>query len=146
MGRNTTWVDAPPERVFEVLSDPFSYADWVVGTTRIRAADDAWPERGTRLHHTVGFPPLGTSDHTEVVDVRPPEHLVLDAVARPFGRARVELSLEPEGLGTRLIIVEDPSGWTAPLRLSPVVHLAIRLRNSETLRRLKAIAERRRSV
>lgn len=144
MGRNTTWVDAPPERVFEVLSDPFSYSSWVVGTTKIRAADEAWPERGTRLHHTVGFPPLGTNDHTEVLDVEPPARLTLDAVARPFGRARVELSLAPEGQGTRLTIVEDPAGWTAPLRFAPAVHLAIRLRNVETLRRLKAIAERRR--
>lgn len=146
MGRNSTWVDAPPERVFEVLADPFTYEDWVVGTTKIRHADDAWPAKGARLHHTVGIPPLGTRDHTEVVAVKAPERLELDTLARPFGRAKVELSLEPEGLGTRLTIVEDPTGWTAPLRLSPAVHLLIRFRNAETLRRLKAIAERRRSV
>ena len=46
-------------------------------------------------------------------------------------------------MGTKLTIVEDPSGWTAPLKLSPAVHLLIRLRNTETLRRLKRIAERR---
>ena len=145
MGRNTTWIDASPEQVFGVLSDPFSYDDWVVGTTKIRSADPDWPKRGTRLHHTVGFPPLGTHDHTEVVSVREPERLELDAVARPFGRAKVELTLEPAGQGTKLTIVEDPSGWTSPLRLNPAVHMLIRLRNVETLRRLKAIAERRSS-
>jgi uncharacterized protein YndB with AHSA1/START domain len=142
MGRNTTYIDAPPERVFDVLADPFTYDDWVVGTTKIRRADPEWPAPGTRLHHTVGFPPLGTSDHTEVVAVQAPERLELDAVARPFGRAKVELTLEASGTGTRCTIVEDPSGWTAPLRLNPAVHLLIRLRNTETLRRLKAIAER----
>lgn len=143
MGRNTTWIDAPPEQVFEVLSDPFSYDEWVVGTTQIREADPDWPARGAKLHHTVGFPPLGTSDHTEVVSVSAPERLELDAVARPFGRARVELLLERAGKGTKMTIVEDPSGWTAPLRLNPAVHMLIRLRNVETLRRLKGIAERR---
>ena len=143
MGRNTTWIDAPPEQVFDVLSDPFSYEDWVVGTTEIRGADPDWPAVGTKLHHTVGFPPLGTQDHTEVVAVRKDERLELDAVARPFGRAKVELLLEPSGMGTKLTIVEDPSGWTSPLKLNPAVHLLIRLRNVETLRRLKRIVERR---
>jgi uncharacterized protein YndB with AHSA1/START domain len=143
MGRNTTWIDAPPEQVFGVLSDPYSYDDWVVGTTKIRNADPEWPALGTKLHHTVGFPPLGTKDHTRVVSVKKPERLELDAVARPFGRAKVELLLEASGLGTKLTIIEDPSGWTAPLRLNPAVHALIRLRNTETLRRLKAIAERR---
>ena len=143
MARNTTWIDAPPEQVFDVLADPFTYDDWVVGATQIRGADPAWPARGTKLHHTVGFPPLGTSDHTEVVSVKKPERLELDAVARPFGRAKVELLLEPAGEGTKLTMVEDPAGWTSPLKLNPAVQLLIRLRNVETLRRLKAIAERR---
>ncbi len=145
MGRNSTWIDAPPEQVFDVLSDPFTYDDWVVGTTEIRGADPDWPAVGTKLHHTVGFPPLGTRDHTEVVAVKEAERLELDAIARPFGRARVELLLEPAGKGTKFTIVEDPSGWTSPLRLNPAVHMLIRLRNVETLRRLKAIAERRSS-
>jgi uncharacterized protein YndB with AHSA1/START domain len=143
MGRNTTWIDASPEQVFDVLADPFTYDDWVVGTTRIRSADDEWPAVGSRLHHTVGFPPLGTRDHTEVVSVDRPSRLELEAVARPFGKAKVELQLEAAGEGTKLTIVEDPSGWTSPLKLNPAVHLLIRLRNLETLRRLKAIAERR---
>lgn len=145
MGRNTTWIDAPPEQVFGVLSDPFTYDDWVVGTTQIRDADEDWPATGTKLHHTVGFPPLGTNDYTQVISVTTDRRLELDAVARPFGRAKVELTLEPAGMGTKLTIVEDPSGWTAPLRLNPAVHALIRLRNTETLRRLKKIAERRES-
>ena len=144
MGRNTTWIDAPPEQVFDVLSDPYTYDDWVVGTTRIRDADEEWPAVGSRLHHTVGFPPMGTRDHTEVLAVDRPSRLELEAVARPFGKAKVELRLEPQGVGTKLTIIEDPSGWTAPLKLNPAVHLLIRVRNVETLRRLKAIAERRR--
>lgn len=143
MGRNTTWIDAPPEQVFDVLSDPFTYDDWVVGTTEIREADADWPALGTRLHHTVGFPPLGTQDYTEVKSVKRPERLELEAVARPFGKARVELLLEPAGTGTKFTIVEDPSGWSSPLKLNPAVHLLIRLRNTETLRRLKRLAEKR---
>jgi uncharacterized protein YndB with AHSA1/START domain len=144
MARNSIRVDAPLEIVWSVLADPFAYPDWVVGAQRARAADPSWPAPGSRLHHRVGIGPLSIRDRTTVLESDPPRRIVLDAAARPLGRARVEISLHPEDGGTRVEIVEDPSGFTAPLRLNPAVQALIKLRNAEALRRFKDIAERRR--
>lgn len=60
-----------PDRVFAVLSDPASYADWVVGSHSVRDADPTWPEVGARFYHRVGAGPMTVSDHTEVLAVDP---------------------------------------------------------------------------
>ena len=131
----------PPDRVFAVLSDPESYADWVVGSHSIRDADPNWPGVGSRFHHRVGPGPVTINDHTEVLKVDPPNRLVLRARARPVGTAIVELMLEPCGGGTHVTMIEiagDPLSKLAINRLTdPLVHH----RNVESLRRLRRISE-----
>src|SRR5437870_2034521 len=107
MARNDTFIDAAPERVFEVLSDPDSYGYWVVGSKRIRDADAGFPETGTRFHHTVGFGPIEVDDHTEVLESDPPRRLKLRAKARPLGTASVTMEIEPEASGSRVTMIED---------------------------------------
>jgi uncharacterized protein YndB with AHSA1/START domain len=143
MARNRKFIDAPPEQVFAVLVDADSYGDWVVGSKEIRAADAAFPAPGSRFHHSVGIGRLLVKDHTEVLESDPPRRLKLEARARPLGSATVTLELAPLGTGTEVTMIEDLSGHTAPLRFLPPVHLFARLRNAESLRRLKALVERR---
>ena len=54
MATNSRVVQAPPEKVWEVLSDGWLYPLWVVGASRMRAVDEHWPALGARLHHSVG--------------------------------------------------------------------------------------------
>jgi uncharacterized protein YndB with AHSA1/START domain len=129
--------------VFEVLADPRTYAQWVVGSHEIRAADSDWPAPGAAFDHTVGRPPLRIKDHTAVVAATPPVMLELRARARPLPTARITLHLQPERHGTRVTMIEDPASRLLTLLAGPVTHLSIRLRNRESLRRLKAIAEGR---
>ncbi len=143
MARNDTFIDAPPERVFAVLSDADAYGTWVVGSKYIRAADPGFPEKGSRFHHAVGFGPLTVKDHTVVVDVAPPRRLVLRAKARPFGTALVTLIVDPEGAGSRVTIIEDPGDPLTRLIFNPLTHLLVKGRNVESLRRLKELAEGR---
>lgn len=131
------------ERVWSVLSDGWGYAGWVVGADRIRAVEGAWPNRGARIHHTVGAWPGQVDDETEVLACDPGRRLVLQARGRPAGQARVEISLEPlAGGGCEISIVEDVTHGPALLVLGPVRRLAVDVRNVETLRRLVGIAER----
>jgi uncharacterized protein YndB with AHSA1/START domain len=143
VARNRRYIDAPPERVFAILADAARYADWVVGSQRVREADPDFPTPKARFHHSVGVWPFVVRDHTEVVESDPPRRLKLEAKARPFGCATITLELVPQDGGTCVTMVEDPSGYTAPLRLVPLVHGLARLRNAESLRRLEALAERR---
>jgi uncharacterized protein YndB with AHSA1/START domain len=141
MARNETHVHAPPEAVFAVLAEPANYAHWVVGSHEVRDADANWPAAGTRIHHTVGLPPLRIKDDTYVVKARPPVMLELRARARPLPSARVTLHLQPDGDGTRVTMIEDPANPLLNVLAGPLGHAAIRFRNAESLRRLKRLAE-----
>jgi uncharacterized protein YndB with AHSA1/START domain len=141
MARNETFIGAAPEAVFDVLADPGSYSHWVVGSHEVRDADPSWPRAGTMIHHTVGLPPLRIKDHTYVVEATPPAMLVLHARARPLPSARITLRLQREGDGTRVTMIEDPANPLLNVLAGPLGHAVIRLRNAESLRRLKALAE-----
>ena len=143
MARNEAYLDHPPDKVWEVLSDPDCYPRWVVGPTRVLKADPSWPQPGSTFEYEARRGPLRKTDHTKVCEAEPERRLVLDAAAQPFGRARIELSLEPDGTGTRLTFVEDPTGQAAPLRFVPPLQLLLRLRNAEALRRFKKVAARK---
>ena len=132
----------PPETVWAVLSAPSGYGYWVVGSKYIRDADAAFPAVGTKLHHTIGVGPLTLSDHTEVLEAEPPRRLKLRAKGRPFGTASVEVLLEPRSGGTDVSIVEDPDQIYTPLKYNPLVQLATRVRNAESLMRLEELALR----
>lgn len=135
-------VAAPPERVWEVLADPYSYDDWVVGTRAIRGADDDWPEVGARLHHTVGPPLLTLRDSTEVLESEPGRRLVLRAKVRPVGTLRVEIELRGDGPGTEVSIQEVVEG--GPLRLTgPLGDAGAQARMEVGLRRLRRLVEAR---
>lgn len=143
MSVNETYVDAPPEAVFEVLSDPESYAHWVVGATRTRDADSDFPKRGTKFHHTQGMFGIGLPDNTEVVASRPPRQLVLHARIRPFAVNKVEMRLRRSGPGTSVTMIEYPIGGLAKKLDNPLINLALWARNVESLRRLRRMAEER---
>ena len=131
----------PPERVFAVLSDPVSYADWVVGSHSIRDADPNWPAVGTRFHHRVGAGPLTISDHTEVLEADPPHRLLLRARARPLGTAKVELVLAPRAGGTHVTMTEVAGDPLSKLVLNRLTGPLVHRRNRESLRRLRRISE-----
>ena len=135
---------ASRQRVWEVLADGWSYSQWVVGNSRMRAVDTAWPEPGSTIHHSVGVWPVVLNDSTVVVACEPGRELVLLANARPFGKARITLRLcDVDGGGCRIEMAEVPV--SAPTRWLPdhVTLAAAFPRNRECTWRLAALAEQR---
>lgn len=143
MARNHTHVEAPPEAVWDVLADPPTYADWVVGSNDIRGFEGSWPEKTSLFHHTQGMWPLQIKDTTSVLEVERPRRMKLEVRARPLVVAHVELILEPAGRGTRVTMIEAPVRGLLGLIRNPLVDGMIHLRNVESLRRLRRLAERR---
>ncbi len=145
MSENSRIVAATPDQVWRVLADGWLYPLWVVGATRMREVDAHWPAVGARLHHSVGVWPLTLDDTTEVLAEKPASMLRLRARAWPGGEAEVELTIEPEGGGSRVTIREDAVKGLGVLVPAPLRHPALAWRNVEALRRLSYLAERRES-
>jgi uncharacterized protein YndB with AHSA1/START domain len=135
---------ASPQAVWRVLSDPWSYASWVVGASRVREVDGTWPKQGAVIHHSVGAWPLLLNDSTSVVSSVPDECIVLRARTRPFGEAEVAISLEPTGSGCLITMHEKPVAGPARLLPEAVAGPPLKMRNREALTRLALIAEGRR--
>jgi uncharacterized protein YndB with AHSA1/START domain len=137
-------IQAPPSKVFAILSDGWTYSDWVVGTTHIRAVDAAWPAVGAQLHHKAGPWPLSLQDSSTVLSCEPGRSLLLRAGLWPLGEAEVRLDLDPVGTSaTRVTLSEEFAA--GPLRgaRNKVNDLLLHGRNIECLRRLADLAERR---
>lgn len=137
-------VGASAEHVFDVLSDGFSYAAWVVGASRVRDVDGHWPATGSRIHHSVGAWPFVVDDKTTVVSSVPNASVDLDVAVWFLGRGRVVVRIEPAG-DTRCTVIM--SEWMTEGLLSKVpgavIDPLLRFRNVESLQRLAAIAEGR---
>lgn len=141
MSRNETYIAAQPEDVFEVLATPATYAAWVVGSSEIHRSDSAWPDEGTIFEHSQGFWPLRLHDTTQVLEADPPNRLVLEVRIRPLMIGRVEFGVFPAGAGTRVVMHEEPIGGFARLVRNPGIDLLLKLRNAETLRRLRNLVQ-----
>ena len=89
-----------PQDVFAVLANGWYYSGWVVGTSHMRAVEASWPAAGSRLFHASGVWPATLRDETQVEEVSAPNLLVMTARVRPFGQARVEVTLTSSDGGT----------------------------------------------
>lgn len=138
--RGTT---ATRRQVWDVVADGWTYTQWVVGNSRMRAVEPGWPAVGSKIHHTIGIWPFVVNDETEVESCVPLEELVLLARTRPFGEARITLRLSDTENGCRIEMAEVPVG--GPLNLIPrrLALAAAFPRNRECTWRLAALAERR---
>ncbi|MEH1099014.1 SRPBCC family protein [Micromonospora sp. CPCC 205561] len=139
-------IGAPPEQIWAVLADGWTYSDWVVGTVHVRDVDDAWPRVGSQLHHKAGPWPFSLQDSSTVLACEPPRRLVIRAGLWPAGEAIVVFTLEAVGAdATRIRIGEDFAA--GPLRWvrNKVNDLVLHQRNKETLTRLADIALRQKA-
>jgi len=135
---------ASRQRVWDVLANGWTYAQWVVGNSRMRAVDPNWPEPGSTIHHSIGIWPALLDDSTVVLASEPTHELVLLANGRPFGKARITLRLfDLAHGGCRIEMAEVPV--SAPLSWLPdrLSLTAAFPRNRECTWRLAALAEQR---
>jgi hypothetical protein len=138
--RDTT---ATRRQVWDVIADGWTYSQWVVGNSRMRAVDPAWPSPGSTISHSIGIWPLVINDVTICEECVPLERLVLLAKGRPLGAARITLRLSDIDGGCRIDMSEVPVG--GPMKYLPhrVALAAAWPRNRECTWRLAALAERR---
>lgn len=132
-----------PADVLAVLADGWTYATWVVGTSRIRGVDPSWPEPGARLAHSFGIWPAVIDDVTVARRWDPDRGVELQARGWPAGEARVRIDVSPHAGGARIRISEDAVKGPGTLVPKPLRSAVLVPRNRETLRRLAMLAEGR---
>jgi hypothetical protein len=137
-------INADPAQVWAVLADALSYSEWVVGAKDIREVEGPWPAPGSRFHHTVGAGLMNLKDNTKVLVSESRYRLMLEARARPLGRAHVDLMLTRAGTGTAVSLREDIVSPAVMKPLNPVLAPLIRARNKKTLKRLASVVGARR--
>ncbi|WP_062212515.1 SRPBCC family protein [Streptomyces sp. NBRC 109706] len=98
----------PPAAVWDVLSDPYRYAAWVVGTRESTPVEGDWPEVGSALAYTVRIGRTDLHGRTWVRRYEPPRILELEAYSGPLGTARIALDVRPWGDETLVIMDEHP--------------------------------------
>ena len=129
-----------PEDVLRVLADGWSYATWVVGTSRIRGVDATWPAAGARIAHSAGVWPLVIQDVSVSRRWDPERGIELEAKGSFVGDALVAISVVPTAGGCRVRIAEDAVRGPATVLPPPLRDALIGWRNRETLYRLGALA------
>jgi hypothetical protein len=137
-------IRAPADRVFAVLSDGWTYSDWVVGTAHIRDVDANWPMPGARLHHKAGPWPVSIRDRSESLACEPGRMLLLKVHLWPLGAGHVRFTLDPLDAGaTRVSMQEQFVGGPLLGVRNKVGDAVLHYRNTEALRRLADLAERK---
>ena len=136
-------VERRPEQVWDVLADGHAYADWVVGTTGIRAVDDGWPALGTAIHYTVGWGPLALRGRTTVRQTEPGHLLGLEADAGLLGSARIVIELSEWGDGTVIVIDEHPLRGPAYWLHGAASEVLLLVRGRPMVNQLAKLVERR---
>ncbi|WP_445169870.1 SRPBCC family protein [Mycolicibacterium sp. Dal123E01] len=139
-------IRAPRIRVWEVLADGWTYSQWVVGNSRMRAVDADWPAPGTRILHSIGVWPAVIDDETVVLSCTPQEELVLLARLGPAGAARITLRLSDIEDGCCVEMVEV--AVEGPMKFVPdrIQLTGFWPRNRESTWRLASFAENREPV
>lgn len=133
-------VKCPPQRVWQALADGDGYARWVVGTQRILSVDGAWPAVGAELRFQAGVGPFRIEDSCVVRVSEPWQRLELEAIAEPFGSARIAFTLNPWSDDTLVILDEHPL-WGPGARLHGLVtERLLHLRNRRLLDNLARVA------
>lgn len=134
-------IDAPPEAVFAVLADGWLFPSWVVGASRIREVDDAWPAVGAQIHHSFGVWPMVIDDTTSVDEWDAPRHARFTARGWPLGEAAVIIDVRPRGTGCVVRMEEYAQKGPGSLVPEHVLALPLAIRNIEALRRLAWLSE-----
>jgi uncharacterized protein YndB with AHSA1/START domain len=133
-------VKCPPDRVWHVLADGESYAQWVVGTQDILHVNPAWPAVGAVLRFRVGVGRFRFEDSCVVRICEPESRLELEAMAERLGSARIAFTLLPWGTNTLVLLDEHPLLGPGARLQGPMTELMLHLRNRRLLGNLARLA------
>jgi uncharacterized protein YndB with AHSA1/START domain len=112
--RVATHIDAPPERVWSLLADWESSAEWMVDATTVEVLNEQREGAGTRVRAVTRIAGVPLTDVMTVTVWEPPSRLEVVHEGWPI-RGPAWFALAPEAGGTRFEWIEDLQAPLGPL-------------------------------
>jgi len=94
-------IDAPPQRVWEIVMDPRCLEQWVTIHRRLLHADPGPPRVGFEMEQAIHIRGVTIDVHWELAECEAPRHAVWEGRGPARSRAHTEYLLSPAGDGTR---------------------------------------------
>jgi carbon monoxide dehydrogenase subunit G len=140
----TIEIEAPPERVYEVVMDPRHLEDWVTIHDHLEEAPDGSLESGSELTQRLRLAGRKFNVRWKVVENDACRRVVWDGQGPVHSHARVVYEFEPNGSGTRFSYTNEydlPGGFLGRVAGGAVRRVTAKEVDA-TLKRLKQLAER----
>jgi carbon monoxide dehydrogenase subunit G len=138
-------IDAPSDRVWDLIMDPHRFADWVSIHRKLHRADPGPPREGMEVDQTLCIRGANFKVHWRLAECDGRTHAAWEGRG-PFGsHARTVYDLEPDGGTTRFHYTNEFKAPGGPLgaMASKVLVGGVPEREAErSLQQLKALAER----
>jgi uncharacterized membrane protein len=111
--RTTAHLEAPIDRIFELLTDFKRYPEWNVNYVEVPEVIGPTNKVGTRIHAVMRLLDRKLTGWAEIVEIEQPSHVKLSGRGDEGGSTITEFRLQPRGLATEveaLIDYELPAG------------------------------------
>jgi uncharacterized protein YndB with AHSA1/START domain len=137
-------IDAPPERVYDLVMDPRRLEDWVTIHVGLKEAPTGELRKGSELIQCLKLAGRRFDVHWEIVEAEKPKRVVWEGKGPVHSRAKVVYDFDPDGDGkTCFSYMNEYSMPGGPLgRVAAGALRGTATRESErTLEKLKRIVE-----
>jgi carbon monoxide dehydrogenase subunit G len=139
-------IDAPPQRVWEIVMDPRRLKDWVTIHRSVRNISDNQLTSGSTMDQVLHMRGVSFRVHWTLAQVRAPSHAEWEGRGPAHSHARIRYELSGNADGPTLFEYinefEVPGGRLGNVASRVIVGAASEREAKSSLERLKALVER----
>jgi uncharacterized protein YndB with AHSA1/START domain len=140
------YIDAPVQRVWDTVMDPYKLKDWVTIHRGVRDVSGGQLRRGSTMEQILHMRGVSFHVHWTLVDLSPPNHAEWDGRGPAHSRARIRYELSGNADGPTSFEYTNeftvPGGRLGSAASRVVVGAASEREANNSLSRLKALLER----
>ena len=143
--RATIDIDAPPEKVYDLMLDPSRLQEWVTIHRKVNHADDGAPRTGFEMDQTLLLRGTNFKVHWILTEAERPDHATWEGRGPARSYARTSYRLRPlDGGATRFEYENEfkpPGGFIGAAASRVIVGGVPQREANRSLQRLKALLE-----
>jgi uncharacterized membrane protein len=142
----TIHIDAPADRVWQTVMDPYCLERWVTIQRSVEAVSARPLRKGSTMDQVLQLRGVPFHVHWTLVDVNQPTHAEWEGEGPAHSRARIRYELAADGEGaTRFEYINEftpPGGRLGTVASRVIVGAASEREAQKSLERLKALVEK----